>query len=217
MRAVVRAGLLGLWVAWTGLAAEGQGAGPASGQAVLLEMASRAGVIFAGHVTGVTRTEGAGFVDVRFRIDAAVRGCPKTGTYVLREWAGLWSGGAARYTVGERVLMLLTARGPAGMSAPVDGMNGAIPLRGTGVSPLTHGTGVAAADVAGDAPDSVAGLEVDLRWLEARAVRRTAGVEGEDWAGAVAALPRRVVGGGLKVGTLLGLLQVPGGGMHVGR
>ena len=114
-----------------GLAA-GQGGGT---QAVLVEMASRAGVIFAGQVTGISREDERGFVEVWFRVEVPVRGVGRVGSreYVLREWAGLWTGGD-RYRVGLRYLMLLMPKGASGLSGPVDGMDGALPLIGAGTA-----------------------------------------------------------------------------------
>ena len=139
---------------------------------VLLQMASHAGVIFSGEVVSVEH--GGGFVDVRFRIDEAVRGCAQGGTkkstYVLREWGGLWTGRPDRYRTGQRYLMVLTARGPAGMSSPVGGTDGAIPLIATGTAPIADAAGVAPPDMGVGSP----ALAVDLRWIEARAVRPVA-------------------------------------------
>ncbi len=145
---------------------------PATVQGVLLEMASHAGVIFSGLVVGITRADAAGYVDVRFRVEHAVRGVATTGAYVLREWAGLWSGGD-RYFVGKRYLMLLTARGPSGMSAPVDGLDGAIPLVAGGAAAVMDAHGNVAPD--GPAgPDGAPEWRVDVRWLNARAARGVA-------------------------------------------
>ena len=138
-------------------------------QAELLDMAARAGVIFAGHVLAVEPHEG--FVDVHFRVDEPVRGCSRAGIYVLREWSGLWDrSGGARYRAGEWLLMLLTARGPAGMSAPVGGDEGRIALAATVAGPLADAQGRATAEdgsVAGD----VTTKSVDLRWVQAQTVR----------------------------------------------
>ena len=148
------------WVAGAGLLlGPGRSVGEDSGggaQAVLVEMASRAGVIFAGQVTGISREDERGFVEVRFRVEVPVRGVGRVGSreYVLREWAGLWTAGD-RYRVGQRYLMLLMPKGASGLSGPVDGMDGAIPLIGAG----TPGTE----------------MGVDLRWIEARAERETVG------------------------------------------
>lgn len=202
---------------------------------VLLEMASRADVIFAGRVESVTRLEGAGFVDVRFHIDEGVKGCPRTGAYVLREWAGRWSGRPTRYAVGQRLLMLLNGRGPAGMSGPVDGMDGAIPLLGNGREPLADSLGVAASDDGLEQPE----MAVDLRWVETRVMRKTddgngamargmvaapvpdgPGQELRAWAGPIA--PLRRAGGGTLAGppsldSVLMLLRTKREGGHVAR
>ena len=137
---------------------------PAATAGALVALAGRAGVIFAGRVVEVRRNDDAGYVDVVFHVDEAVRGCGTSTTYVLREWVGLWSGQAERYLVGQRLLMLLAGRGPGGMSAPVGGMAGMIPLVATRQPPLTRGTGVAPADTAFEDSQEEA---VDLRWVQA--------------------------------------------------
>ena len=149
------------------------GAGPAdavsaSAASSLVALGSRAGVIFAGHVVKVTREDDAGFVDVEFAVDRAVRGCGGAKTYVLREWAGLWKGQVDRYLVGQRRLMILAGRGPSGMSAPVGGLAGVIPIVSTREPPLVRGTGAAPADTALEDRQEEA---VDLRWVEALGVR----------------------------------------------
>jgi hypothetical protein len=120
-------------------------------------MADRAGVIFVGRVVKVQRRDGggaaSGVVEVTFEVDQAVRGCG-VGSYVLREWAGLWEGDAERYRSGQRLLMLLHAPSASGMSSPVDGMDGAIPIVRGGAAPL------AANSSARQAPPAV-----DLRWV----------------------------------------------------
>ena len=140
-------------------------------QAALNALVARAAVIFAGHVLAVS--PGDGFVDTRFRIDEPVRGCNKTGIYVLREWEGLWSGQPARYRVGERLLMLLTARGASGMSAPVGGDEGIIPIAASASEPLADARGVAPAEDGSVAAD-ITGMTADLRWVQARAARTRA-------------------------------------------
>jgi hypothetical protein len=75
----------------------------------------------------------------------------------LREWSGLWVADNQRYRVGQRLLMLLHAPGAAGMSSPVGGLDGAIPIRqGGAVSQLT------------DSSTAPQRPFVDLRWLGAR-------------------------------------------------
>ena len=122
----------------------------------LHQMSDEAGVIFAGQVMAVHRLAGdngaSGVVEVEFRVDQAVRGCAAGEPYVLREWAGLWAGGARRYRVGERLLMFLRTPSASGLSSPVDGMDGAVPILGSS-SPLVAGGVTVQSPVA------------DLRWV----------------------------------------------------
>jgi hypothetical protein len=134
---------------------------PRTVEDVLHGMSDQADVIFLGEVIVVRAHEdegvASGCVEVDFRVDRAIRGVSGD-TYTLREWAGLWSGNARRYQPGERLLMLLHAPGISGLSSPVDGTDGAIPIRG--------GTAVAVLDnaAAASSPSPV----VDLRWLGAK-------------------------------------------------
>jgi hypothetical protein len=93
--------------------------------AALRNLASRAGVVFVGQVTGIQRQ--GGVVEVRFSVQRAVLG-PVGATYTLREWAGLWAAGQPRYAVGQRAMIFLHAPSAAGLSSPVDGMDGIVPL-----------------------------------------------------------------------------------------
>lgn len=157
-----------LWIAPLAPAqlTSGVGAVPATAipqtvEDVLHQMSDRADIIFAGEVTAIrphtAETTSAGFVEIDFHIDQAIRGCTAGGNYVLREWAGLWTGDAHRYEVGQRLLMLLHAPGASGMSSPVSGMDGAIPIRGGGAASLRS-----TASTISSAP------VVDLRWLGAK-------------------------------------------------
>lgn len=123
---------------------------------VLHQLSGRAEVVFAGQVEAIRRPN-EGVVEVEFRVDEAIRGCAVGTPYVLREWAGLWAGGAPRYRVGQRLLMLLHAPGAAGMSSPVGGLDGAVPIRQGG---LVMPTGEIAT------PPQLP--YVDLRWLGAK-------------------------------------------------
>lgn len=137
---------------------------PQTIEEALRQMSDAAGVIFTGEVTAIRQRAGengaSGVVEVDFRVDEAIRGCPAGGTYTLREWAGLWAAGQGRYRVGQRLLMLLHAPGAGGMSSPVGGADGAIPLRGTAAAPQ-----VASASTASS--PSIA----DLRWVGTRLER----------------------------------------------
>jgi hypothetical protein len=120
---------------------------------ILHQLSDKADVIFAGQVLAIRRTD-SGVVEVEFRVDQAIRGCTAGAPYILREWTGLWAGDNQRYRVGQRLLMLLHAPSAAGMSSPVGGLDGAIPIRqGGSATPL--------ADSATPAQPPF----VDLRWL----------------------------------------------------
>jgi len=141
---------------------------PGSTEEALHAMSRLAGVIFAGQVVAVRRHEGAGgstgVVEIEFAVEDAVRGV-SGGTYTLREWAGLWPAGEQPFRVGKRFLMLLHAPSAAGLSSPVGGMDGAIPIRGGSQSQDV--TVPAAALTSGEAE----GLAVDLRWVATRVGR----------------------------------------------
>ena len=158
---------VGVWLLLWAIGAAGAQTIPPATAAALQGLAARADVIFAGQVVAVARHDEAGYVDVLFQVDSAVRGCSSPGTYRVREWAGLWGDGAPRYAGGQRLLMLLRVPGPSGMSAPVGGMAGRIPLAGTRNPPLLRGDGTAPAESAVKQSDEA----VDLRWVQALAVR----------------------------------------------
>jgi hypothetical protein len=157
-----------LWMAPLALAQNTSGTGAVSAAVIpqtvedlLHQMSDRADVIFAGEVIAIRPHEagatGSGFVEVDFRVDQAIRGCTAGGRYVLREWAGLWTDDAHRYEVGRRLLMLLHAPGASGMSSPVDGMDGAIPIRGGGAASLLSTVSTVSSPAV-----------ADLRWLGAK-------------------------------------------------
>jgi hypothetical protein len=150
------------------LAAQGQTVASADDDVVspqdietaLHQMSDRAGVIFVGRVSEVRRlgsgNVAAGVVEIRFEVEQAVRGC-SAGVYVLREWAGLWEGDNQRYRVGQRLLMMLHAPNAAGLSSPVDGMDGAIPIVRGGSALLGANSSARVTPPA-----------VDLRWVETK-------------------------------------------------
>jgi hypothetical protein len=124
---------------------------------VLHQLSDKADVVFAGQVVAIRRPNDTSWVEVEFRVDQAIRGCSVGTPYVLREWAGLWTAGNQRYRVGQRLLMLLHAPSASGMSSPVGGLDGAMPIRQGGM--------------AAQAMDSSTAPQlpfVDLRWLGAR-------------------------------------------------
>jgi hypothetical protein len=124
---------------------------------ILHQLSDKADVIFAGQVLAIRRPN-EGVVEVEFRVDQAIRGCTAGTPYVLREWAGLWAGDNQRYRVGQRLLMLLHAPSAAGMSSPIGGLDGAIPIR-------QGGAAMAPGDDVATPPQPP---YVDLRWLGAK-------------------------------------------------
>jgi hypothetical protein len=219
-----------LWALVGAAAAFGQSADSSGGLAVppvtveaaLHAMSDAAEVIFVGRVMGVRRVAGAdgasGVVVVTFQVDSAVRGCAAGETYVLREWAGLWSAGDARYRVGQRLLMLLRGPNAAGISSPVGGRDGAIPIRGAESAAVNSvsgntvsGASVSGSSVAAESATAPVAM-VDLRWVGAHVLRSVsyagAEVSGAS-AGAIAGsgLGAALVAGlGASVDTVVGLL-----------
>jgi hypothetical protein len=130
-------------------------------------LAQQAGVIFVGQVLAIHAPSSlgmsTGWVQIDFRVDQAIRGCAGQATYVLREWAGLWVGGLQRYRVGQQLLMLLHTPSASGLSSPVGGQDGAIPIGGSAsaASPLSPD----------DASITTNEQGVDMRWLETRLLR----------------------------------------------
>ncbi len=150
---------------------------PRTVTSALQQMSARAGVVFVGHVlaihlptdfVGSAQDAAEGVVEIVFGVDIPIRvptpqsqGNNQTSNqrpdqFVLREWSGLWTGGTPRYRVGQRLLVMLHTPNAAGLSSPLDGTDGLVPLTG-GDSP----------------PSSAAGsLQVDLRWIEAKLLRQ---------------------------------------------
>jgi hypothetical protein len=177
----------GLFLATSGVFGQAGGSGDDARtvEDALHQMSDMAGVIFVGQVVAVRQVDGedgsSGVVEVEFLVAQAVRGCSAGSTYVLREWAGLWAGGDQRYRVGQRLLMFLHEPGPGGVTSPVGGMAGVVPIRGVGNAP--H---------AADASTAAQGPVADLRWVGTKLVRSVAyqGMSGPS------------VGGGLVVAKL---------------
>jgi hypothetical protein len=117
----------------------------------LRSLAARSGVVFLGRVESIDRQPGG--VTVTFTVLQPVLGNPGA-TYTLREWAGLWTMGRQRFTVGQRALFFLHPPGAGGLSSPVDGMDGVVPFlpNSADAEPL-----------------------LDVRWLATR-VQRDAGI-----------------------------------------
>jgi hypothetical protein len=148
----VRARVCG-WV-WGGLLAVGTVGGGAVGIAAqqrderapaesmgaeLRLLGSRAGVVFVGQVEKIeTRAgpgggTGDGVVEITFSVQQPVLGVVG-GSYVMREWAGRWTGGQQHFQVGQRAMFFLYAPSASGLSSAVDGTMGAVPVVPMGVN-----------------------------------------------------------------------------------
>jgi hypothetical protein len=188
LRATLAVEVLSLMIATGATGQTGPAMPPATVEDALHEMSDAAGIIFTGQVTAIRRIPGqsgaSGVVEVDFSVDKAVRGCVAGSTYTLREWAGLWADSNSRYRVGQRLLMMLHTPGPSGMSSPVGGMDGAVPLRGIesqitpSASPTASGATVSAASFTATATASVPATAaaapikmVDLRWVGTRVLK----------------------------------------------
>lgn len=190
LHAAPAVGVVSLLIVAAAPAQTGPAMPPATVEDALHEMSDASGVIFTGQVTAIRRIPGqggaSGVVEVDFRVDKAVRGCAAGSIYTLREWAGLWTDSNGRYRVGQRLLMMLHAPGASGMSSPVGGMDGAVPIRGIesqitpDASPAATGATVTATSFTATAPASApvaaatAPIEmVDLRWVGTRVLKTT--------------------------------------------
>jgi hypothetical protein len=157
--------LRALWIAALLMAPLAHGQAAAAGPVVqpqtvvdiLHQLSDKADVVFAGQVLAIRRPND-GVVEVEFRVDQAIRGCTAGTPYVVREWAGLWAGDDQRYRVGQRLLMLLHGPSAIGMSSPIGGLDGAIPIRQGGAA-LAPEDEVAA---------PLQPPYVDLRWIGAK-------------------------------------------------
>jgi hypothetical protein len=179
---------------------------PATTQDALGQMFDQADVVFTGQVTAIRRIESAsnstGTIEVAFAVDNAIRGAAPNTIYTLREWAGLAPNSDSLFLVGRRYLMLLHAPGPSGLTSPVGVADGVIPILpgNDAASPSTPDSiglaaqtphspartnlriGATQADSAAAAlaaANSLAALNVDLRWIAARVVAPLAYVPSE--------------------------------------
>jgi hypothetical protein len=148
---------------------------PQTIEEALHHMSDLAGIIFVGEVTAIRDTPGqqgaSGIVEIDFRIDQALRGCTAGSTYTLREWAGLWEAGDQRYRIGQRLLMMLHSPTDSGVSSPVDGMNGAIPIVPPISSSPTSGSPNSGSQMLATAASATPPPFADLRWIAAQLAR----------------------------------------------
>ena len=95
-----------------------------------------AGTIFSGRVVStvpasVATPDRVATVTVTFKVENAVRGVKAGQMYSFREWAGLWSA-SERYRVGQRLMLFLYAPSALGLTSPVGGRAGMLPVDAKG-------------------------------------------------------------------------------------
>jgi hypothetical protein len=138
---------------------------------MLQQMAGQAGEIFVGRVVEIhlmgdsSRNfpdwpDGAGLVSITLQAEDCVLGCATGQLVQMREWAALWRGQPHRYTPGQRALWFLYPPNAAGVSSPVNGMLGVLPVKST----VAHSSSTETANAETAAGQSVP--QVDLRWVQ---------------------------------------------------
>jgi hypothetical protein len=95
----------------------------------LRHLGDHAGVAFVGRVQKIElpNSPQQGVASITFEVLQPVVGNPGT-VYTVHEWAGLWAMGRQRYTVGQRALFFFHPLNAAGLTSPVDGMEGIVPF-----------------------------------------------------------------------------------------
>src|SRR5438270_14041993 len=92
--------------------------------AALRQLARSSRYIFSGTVISTELLDAqpgqSNTVRVTFRVKQGVRGVRDGETFSIREWAGLWNGGA-HYLRGEQVLLFLYPPSQLGLTSPVRG------------------------------------------------------------------------------------------------
>jgi len=154
---------------------------PLTTEEALRQMFDQAAVVFIGQVTAVHHTNSsngsAGVIEIEFAVDDAIAGVAPNTTYTLREWTGLAPNDDSAFVIARRYLMFLHAPGPGGLSSPVGGPDGAIPILpgNEAAAPNTpDALGFAAQAAPALAPanppasSSLASSTADLRWVATR-------------------------------------------------
>lgn len=91
----------------------------------LQRLAAHAGIIFVGQIVNIHPQKG--LVEITFQVEQVISGSVGS-SYTFREWSGLWPSGQHRYSVGQRVLAFMHTVSKVGMSSPVHGAEGLVPV-----------------------------------------------------------------------------------------
>jgi hypothetical protein len=103
----------------------------------LREVTDHAGTIFVGRVISIealplaSSSDQVGCVQITFQVEQGIRGARAGEQFSFREWGGLWSG-ADRYRVGQRMMLFLYTPGALGLTSPVGGGAGRLPVDASG-------------------------------------------------------------------------------------
>lgn len=102
----------------------------------LRAMTRAAATIFRGTVVSVARVpanrpDQVEAVEITFHVDEAIRGTTTGATLRIREWAGLWTS-AERYRAGEKLVLFLYPTSRLGLTSPVFGELGRLPVDDAG-------------------------------------------------------------------------------------
>jgi hypothetical protein len=97
----------------------------------LRDVVRRSGTIFAGTVTAIELNRApssVATVHITFHVDQIMQGSALVGTSLsINEWAGLWSAGP-HYRIGERLVLFLYPTSKLGLTSPVAGEWGRLPV-----------------------------------------------------------------------------------------
>jgi hypothetical protein len=101
-----------------------------------LQIAGRAGVIFAGRVVALQYEKPhapgeVGAMRITFQVERGLRGVRSGSQLTIREWEGLWNSGE-RYRVGERLVLFLYPNSKLGLTSPVGGTRGRLAINASG-------------------------------------------------------------------------------------
>jgi hypothetical protein len=102
----------------------------------LSEVTDRAGTVFVGRVISIealplASSDQVGSVQITFQVEQGIRGARAGEHFSFREWVGLWSR-ADRYRVGQRMMLFLYTPSALGLTSPVGGGAGRLPIDASG-------------------------------------------------------------------------------------
>jgi len=105
---------------------------PTANPPKLFQLTKKSGYMFSGTVlkvqrVGANHNSAADSVAVTFHVDQGIRGAKTGQTLTIREWGGLWNA-RERYRPGEHVFLFLYPPSRLGLTSPVSGDFGRLPI-----------------------------------------------------------------------------------------